>query len=407
MDVYTIAGFVSSALLILLGLYILKADPRYSTNRMAAIFAFLGMAWCLGKSMEDLSLNENIAFLWGRFAEAGLILLLPVFVHFACIFPRPRPLRTHVTLIYLPATVFMGLLFAELFTGEYILLVSPTRIPYSMYQLIFVCFAMFNLARAYVKSRYAMERIQLKLTLIGVGISLSIAAFTLSLNIFFAGNMGRPAVFVIPVSIGFIIYAITRYNMFILPPMPKFLLPMPEAELKTKLKYKLKEGSSYLIKEEEFERGPKIFRDLTTHDIPGIWLTTSYPNEIREKYGLARTPILYLKSKSVSGEVVVPPDRLDKAIGIISNYFVKPYRSVVFVDCFKKLVVINGFEKALDFLRKLGKMCSQKNSNLIVQIDPSKFEKKQLAAIEKVVARVASPTARGPRIEPSQRLNDG
>jgi len=57
MDVYTIAGFVSSALLILLGLYILKADPRYSINRMAAIFAFLGMAWCLGKSMEDLSLN--------------------------------------------------------------------------------------------------------------------------------------------------------------------------------------------------------------------------------------------------------------------------------------------------------------------------------------------------------------
>jgi len=369
MDVYTIAGFVSSALLILLGLYILKADPRYSINRMAAIFAFLGMAWCLGKSMEDLSLNENIAFLWGRFAEAGLILLLPVFVYFTCIFPRPRPLRAHVTLIYLPATVFMGLVFVELFTGEEILLVSQARIPYLMYQLIFVCFAMFNLARAYVKSRYAMERIQLKLTLIGVGVSLSIAAFTIGLNIFLSGDMGRPAVFAIPVSIGFIFYAITRYKMFILPPMPKFLLPMPEAELKTKLKYRLKKGRTYLIKEPEL--GPKIFKEQVKHDIPGLWLTTQRPEKIREKYRLARTPILYLTSEYVSGEVSVLSKRPDKTIGLISSYFFAVgQRSVVFIDCFKELVVINGFERATDFLKKLAELCTKNNSNLIVQIDP-------------------------------------
>lgn len=384
MDAYTIAGFVSSVLLVLLGIYVLKADPRHTVNRVIAILTFLGAVWCLGKSMEDL-FPKNIAFLWGEFAEAGLILLLPVFVHLTYVFPKPKPSETRVALLYFPAAVFMGLLFVELFTGEHILLVSPTRIPYSMYQLIFVCFAMFNLARIYVKSEYAMERIQLRLTLIGLGVSALVAAFTMGLNIFLSGNIGRPAVFAIPVSFGFIIYAITRYKMFVLPPMVKFLLPAPEAGLKTKLKYKLKEGGSYLIKEEEFERGPKIFRDLTTHDIPGIWLTTSSPNKIREKYGLARTPVLYLTSRSVSDEMVLPPDRLDKAIDVISFYFLRPYRSVVFVDCLKELVVINGFEKALDFLSKLGKMCSQKNSNLIVQIDPGKFEKKQLAAIEKVV----------------------
>lgn len=385
MDEYTIAGFVSSALLILLGLYILKADPRQTVNRMAAIFAFLGMAWCLGKSMEDLFLNENMAFLWGRFAEAGLILLLPVFVHFTHVFPRPKPLKTHVTLIYLPATVFMGLLFVELFTGKDILLVSPTRIPYLMYQLIFVCFGMFNLARTYVKSEHATERIQLRLTLIGVGVSLSIAAFTMGLNIVLSGNMGRPAVFAIPVSVGFIAYAIAKHKMFVPSPSVKFLLPMPEASLKTKLRYKLKGGSIYLTKEKGL--GPKIFKDLITHDIPGVWLTTSHPNKIRKKYGLARTPIFYLTSKEVSDEVTMPPDGLDKIIDFISYYCVRPRRMVMLIDCFKELAVINGFEKALDFLSELKKMCSQKNSNLIVQIDPSKFEKKQLAAIERAVAR--------------------
>lgn len=382
MDAYTIAGFVSSALLVLLGLYILKADPRHTVNRMAAIFAFLGAAWCLGRSIEDLS-PENLAFLWGRFAEAGLILLLPVFVHFTHVFPRPKPLRTHATLIYLPATVFMGLLFVELFMGEDILLVSPIRIPYLMYQLIFVCFAMFNLARASVKSEDSMERIQLRLTSIGMAVSALVAVFTMGLNIFLSGNIGRPAVFAIPVSIGFIVYAIAKHKMFAPPPSVKFLLPLPEASLKTKLRYKLKGGGFYLTKERGL--GSKIFRDLITHDIPGIWLTTSRPNKIREKYGLARTPILCLTSEEVSGEVVAPPDRPDKIIDFISYYCMKPRRMVMLMDCFKELVEINGFEKALDFLSELEKMCSQKNSNLIVQIDPSKFEKKQLAAIERVI----------------------
>jgi len=385
MDAYTIAGFVSSALLILLGFYILKVDSSQMVNRMAAIFAFLGMAWCLGKSMEDLLLNENIRFLWGKLAEAGLILLMPVFVHLTYVFPRHKP-EPRVALFFLPAAVFMGLLFVELLTGEEILLVSTARIPYLMYQLVFVCFGMFNLARAHVKSVYGMERIQLRLISIGVATSALVAAFTICLNLFSSANVGRPSVFAIPVSIGFILYAIKRYKLFILPPMMKFFLPAPEAGLNTKLKYKLKEGGSYLIEKKELDRGPKIFIDLTTHGIPGIWLTTSHPNEIREKYGLVRTPIIYLTSDQVSDEMVKPPDRLDKAIDVIPFHLLKP-RSVVFMDCLKELVVINGFEKTLDFLKKLGKMCSQKNSNLIVQIDPSEFEKKQLAAIEGVVAR--------------------
>ncbi len=59
----------------------------------------------------------------------------------------------------------------------------------------------------------------------------------------------------------------------------------------------------------------------------------------------------------------------------------------MFVDCFKELVMTNGFKRAMGFLKKMTKLCFRNNSNLIVQIDPSKFTKKQLAAIEKAIAR--------------------
>lgn len=386
MDVYTIAGFVSSALLILLGLYILKAAPSYSVNRMAAIFAFLATAWCLGESMGDLFLGKNIAFLWGRFAEAGLMWMLPVFVHFTYIFPRPKHLGSRVALIYFPVAFFMSLLIMELFKGEYILLVSPTRIPYTMYQLIFVCFAIFNLARTYVKSRYPTERIQLKLTLIGVVISFSIAVFTMSLNIFFAHNMGRPAVFTIPVSLGVIVYAMMKHRLFIMPPISRFFVPIPEARLKTKQRHELKEGRNYLVKQRG--KGPKIFKDLTEHGIPGLWLTTSCPSKIREENGLARTPILHFTPERARGEVTVHPNELNKALDEVYLYLSRAFpRSVVFVDCFRELVLANGFEEAIDFLRKTARLCSRNNSNLIVQIDPTEFSERQLAAIERAVVR--------------------
>lgn len=170
-------------------------------------------------------------------------------------------------------------------------------------------------------------------------------------------------------------------------PIYKFYMPAPEARLRTKLRYKLKVGGSYLIREQEPKRAPKIFGALTRHSIPGLWVTTSRPEEIRKKYRLAETAILYLAPERVSGEVTLSPTKLDKAIGTISSYFFgMPRRSVVFVDCFKELVMTNGFKRAMGFLKKMTKLCFRNNSNLIVQIDPSKFTKKQLAAIEKAIA---------------------
>ncbi len=168
---------------------------------------------------------------------------------------------------------------------------------------------------------------------------------------------------------------------YTLPPISRFFVPMPEAWLRTKLKYKLKVGSGYLIKEKE--RGPKIFKDLTMHAIRGLWLTSLRPGEIREKYGLAKTPVLCFTPERVEGEVVVRPDELDRARDIVSSYFFGvPMRSVVFVDCFRKLVFANGFEKAMNFLKEIAGLCPRNNSNLLVQIDPTEFSKRQLAAIK-------------------------
>ena len=65
--------------------------------------------------------------------------------------------------------------------------------------------------------------------------------------------------------------------------------------------------------------------------------------------------------------------------------FTRCARSVIFVDCFKVVVLANGYERAMGFLKELKKTCFENKSNLIVQIDPSELTIKQIAAIEKVI----------------------
>jgi hypothetical protein len=196
--------------------------------------------------------------------------------------------------------------------------------------------------------------------------------------------VGLATMLLLPTVIIFVI-AIVKYKLLILPPISRFFIPTPEAYLSTKPKYKLEEGRGYLIKEEKPSRGLTIFMDQTKHGVPGLWITSRHPKEL-EKYGLRRTPVLSLTSERIRGEVTLPPGKLDRAKALVSNYLLRTRgRSVVFVDCFRELVVVNGFKRTLDFIQGLGKICSENASNLIVRVDPAAFTKRQLAEIERAL----------------------
>ncbi len=364
---YTLGGFVSSFLLFSFGLYILRAGFWYPTHRMAALLAFLGMVWCLGKSGEDVT-SGYLAFLLGRFAEGGLILLFPVFVHFTRIFPDSKPLGFWAFPLYLPAVFFACLLGAEVLGSEYILLVPPTRIPYLVYQLAFTWVGVLNLVRSYRGSRYEVERIQLRLVLAGVAISFSVAAGTVGLNLLWGGGVGRPAVLAIPASVGVIAYAVTKYRLFVMPPVSRFFVPIPEGWSKRAPKYELEEGRVYLV--EDGGLGSRVLKEFVMHGVSGLWITSSNPRRLRQEHGLAKTPILWLTSKRVRGEAAMRPGELDKVRSVVSGYLLRAQgRSVVFVDCFEELVTANGFERAMGFLVEIAGLCSRRNSNLLVRGD--------------------------------------
>jgi hypothetical protein len=197
---------------------------------------------------------------------------------------------------------------------------------------------------------------------------------------------GLGSTVILPPVIAVLAVAIAKYQLFALPPMSRFFVPAPEAELRTKPKFALETGRGYLVKEEKASPGLVVFIDQVKHGAFGLWITSLSPKQ-GNRYGLRRTPIVYLSTDHIMGEMALPPNKLDKMIMLVSNYLIHAQvrRAVVYIDCFAELVMVNGFGRSMDFLKKMTELCSRNNSNLIVQVDLNRFKKEQLDEVEKVI----------------------
>ncbi len=212
MKVYVVSGLLSFLIFTLLWVYILWVVPRRRVNMIFASLLFFLSCWSLGKAIGRLYI-EDIGFFWAKFGELGLICALPLLVHFTFVFPGGKILRKRYILpLYFLSSVWIALLFVELFTKEEILL-KTVRIPYFIYQLVFICLAMLNLTRTFFKSKSLLERTQVKIVLIAVSVSIFIAIPTIILNILYKVDTGEPATFPMIFSCCAIVYAIRKRKL--------------------------------------------------------------------------------------------------------------------------------------------------------------------------------------------------
>lgn len=392
MNPYALPSLVSAIVALSLGIYVLFKNPKSKVNITFSILAFFATTWFLIEFITYFvplgTVEQLINLEW-----ICRVFVVAFFLNFALVFPRDRKILTHkwgYLLIFAPAVVMSILIYGymrgiETFYWGFAPSLTIPVMLYIVYFFVYLSVALYLFIKAYRNPESSIEKNQVRWLLYGsapVIIYNLACAVILLLKVYPGPELNNV---LITVAIGLYSVGIVRYKLFVFSPMAGFIVPTPEAQLKTKLKYKLIGGRSYLIKKPE--RGPEIFKERVTHDIPGLWITTLQPDKIRKKYRLTRTPILYLGSMRMSGEVVAPPDELDKAIDSTCAYVLaERLRPIVFLDCFKTLVVVNGFEKAINTLKKMSKLCARNKSNLLVQIDQTEFSKGQLATIEKAIA---------------------
>ncbi len=144
------------------------------------------------------------------------------------------------------------------------------------------------------------------------------------------------------------------------------LQPAAEERLKTKFNHWLDPAECYIVGEKRPEKAVEMFYDLITHGIPGFVISRAYPEKLRRKYKLTKTPMLWLSRSEV--DHTISPEDLPKLIYIINDFTRKSEESVILLDGVEYLMSQTDFNTVLKFLQKLKDIITMNNSRLIIPV---------------------------------------
>lgn len=130
---------------------------------------------------------------------------------------------------------------------------------------------------------------------------------------------------------------------------------------------------SFLIKEEKPTKSFKFFSELIAQGAKGLCITRMYPAEIRKRYGIQETDVLWLtKSESETfkeGECISSTN-LVSLFSIVKRFLNENERSVILLEGINYLITQNSFKHVLKFTQRLNESVLLNKSNLLVPINP-------------------------------------
>jgi len=156
-----------------------------------------------------------------------------------------------------------------------------------------------------------------------------------------------------------------------------------EAESHSKPKYDLQPGACYISAERKSEKAFEIFTDLVTHGLQGLCVSRIRPETVRERFGLRKTPIVWLTQNAEAGEKCISPTDMPRVHFVISDFLDKAEESVILLEGIEYIITHNSFPSALKLIQLLNDRVMMHKSRLILPVDPVAVGEKELALLER------------------------
>ena len=172
---------------------------------------------------------------------------------------------------------------------------------------------------------------------------------------------------------------------------PKVTPSGMEKAKKTAKRFELRKGFGYIVKETKPDKSFEMFFDQVTHNIQGLCITREHPGIIRKKWGLEKTPIIWLSNQL--GRVYVNPTNIGILSDTIIRFIEKSGDSVVMIDGIEFLIVNNDFEKVLRMVHHIAEATMEYKSRLIISVDPRTLDVRQMALLERNMEVIDSMSA--------------
>lgn len=156
--------------------------------------------------------------------------------------------------------------------------------------------------------------------------------------------------------------------------------PMKEAVKKSQSKYTLEFGRNYIVADNT-DLAYDVFTDKIMSGIEGLCITRTLPSKVREKYGLKKTPIIWLTNESVKGERTI--SSLQDISILISNYVEKVEKPVILIDGIEYLNSHQGFESVYHFLQAKRTQVEAAEGILIIPFFQGALDQKEVKLLER------------------------
>ncbi len=165
------------------------------------------------------------------------------------------------------------------------------------------------------------------------------------------------------------------------------VVPVKEIDKVVDRRFKLESSNSYLILN-NVEKSFEVFVDSVLSGVEGLCVTRTFPPKIREKYGLEKTPILWLSEEKVEGEKTIYS--LQDISILLSEFLDKAKESIVLLDGFEYLITNHGFDSFLHFLQITRNRFEQNGSIFLAPLFSEALDHKEVKLIERELQKLST-----------------
>ena len=151
--------------------------------------------------------------------------------------------------------------------------------------------------------------------------------------------------------------------------------------------YKLDPRRCYIVKDSDSSAALSVFaRIVLTQGMHGLLITRTLPQRIREKYGLLKTPIVWLTTNRVQGETCVSPTAIAELSGLLVGFMDQTKDGIILIEGLEYLVSQNNFRSILNLLQLMNDKIMISDSRLVITLDPATLDEKEVHLVQKEAA---------------------
>ncbi len=396
---YSLLSLLVGVMAQIIGLYVLRRSPDSRTIRMIFVIALIFTIGALLDFLMLIAPSETVALGLARALVFSLVLVFATYMYLA-IMMLPR--RYQEALEARKVLIWGFIIASALFCAWNVQTVHRDGFGWAIsfegglgvtivYALAYTLIAVFLLIYTCYRSKEPdLWRQNLLLSLAMImpflyGLVLGI------IDLYVHNDFPRVLSPAFLVSIALTGYAVLRYRLFMVAPQRE---DHSQLRAPTAPRTQLRPGQGYLFEAKRSDKAYEVFLDALREGREGLVISREHPDIVRQKYSLAKTPIVWLTSHP--GSERVDPTNLSILQHTVNEFLKRSKEAVILLDGVEYLILNNRMEKVLQVVLTLKDEVAINEGILLLPVDPETFETRALALLERDFEIVGCPAGEAP-----------